>query len=92
MLFLAARAQRPNLTAFQRLVTNTALALKLRSGHELLNTFGPHRVAEVGVAELGRTNAFLLLLDAATHLQCQPHSPFEVFIADQCTFIWINQF
>jgi hypothetical protein len=50
MFLLTTRAQCPNLAAFQRFVTNAALALQFRGGNKLLNAFGANRVAEVGVA------------------------------------------
>src|SRR5437870_2454420 len=44
VLFLATRAERPNLAAFQRLVANAALALQFRRGNELLNALGSQGV------------------------------------------------
>ena len=69
MLVLTARAERPNLPTLQRLVANATLALQFRCTDKFLHALGTHRVAEVRVPELSRTNTFLLLFDPPTHFQ-----------------------
>jgi hypothetical protein len=83
MLILAPGAQRPDLTAFQRLVADARLALQFRGGHELLDAFGAHRVAEVRIPELGGTDALLLFLDPPTYFERQANSPLQVLVADR---------
>ena len=83
VLFPPTRAQRPDLTAFQRLVANAILTLQFGGGHKLFNAFDTNRVAEMGVAKLGCANTLLLFLDTAPNLQSQPYCPFEVLIVPE---------
>jgi hypothetical protein len=69
------------LSGFKRLVSDFAMALQLLSGYKLFDTFSTQRVAELGVAELRRANALLLLLDAAADFQREANGPFQTFVA-----------
>ena len=56
--------------------------MELGSGHELLNTVRPERVAEVRIPELAFEDPFLLLLHTPARLEGQAHHPFDVLIGN----------
>ena len=70
----------PNLSRLQWVATDAVVALQLWRGHKLFDAISAHDVTEMGIAELGGTNAFLLLLYAASHFQRDTYRPFQVFI------------
>src|SRR5262249_19783553 len=59
-----------------------------RRGYELLDPLVPQHVAEVGVPELRRANALLLLFDAASDLERDPERPLEILVGDARVCGW----
>src|ERR1017187_4375059 len=80
VLVAATGGNDPDLSRGQRIAANTVFAVKLGSGNKLLHSVLAHRVAELGVTEFRRANAFLLLLDSAPAFQCDAQSPLQHLI------------
>ena len=59
---------------------STAFALQFGRRYKLLDAVEPHAVGKLRIAELGRTDPFLLLLDPAATLQGEAHGPFEAVV------------
>ena len=82
VLVHAPGAQRPDLARLQRVGADAVRAGQLRRDDELLDTLFAQEVAEVGVAELRRADALLLLLHTAAQLQGEAYRPLEVLVGD----------
>ena len=78
-----AGADAPDLAGRERVAVDMVLAAKLGGDDELLDPVPAQRVAELRVAELGRDDPLLLLLDPAPAFQGQPDGPFQILIGDR---------
>src|SRR5262249_52740703 len=76
----ATGGNRPTLARWQRIAADAALAVQFRGDDKCLVTFRAEMVAEVRVAELGRTDPFLLFLHTPPTFQGKADRPFQVFI------------
>ena len=75
-------ADRPDLACWQRVGADAVLAPQFWGGHEFLDPVQTHRVAEVRVAELGRSDALLLFLHTTTDFKGETYRPFQVVVRD----------
>ncbi len=73
-LILTARADGPDLPNWQRTGANAVFGLQFRRGDELLQPVEAHDVAELGIAEFGGPNPFLLFFHPLPRFQAQTNS------------------
>ncbi len=88
----AAGSDRPDLARGERVGPYLVVAPHLRGEDELLYPVLPDPVREMGVAELDRAYALLLLLDPPTALEREPYGPLEVLVGDGLEGVRIKEF